>query len=67
MPCGLAAAHYTGVKLADTMAMGPTVIPRERFVGRPRGTSVIGHGIGRINFPDIMARLAKMQDRWSKR
>ena len=29
--------------------------------------SVIGHGIGGINFPDIMARLAKMQDRWSKR
>jgi len=28
---------------------------------------VIGHGIGGINFPDIMARLAKMQDRWSKR
>jgi len=31
------------------------------------GESVIGHGIGGINFPDIMARLAKMQDRWSKR
>jgi hypothetical protein len=31
------------------------------------GESVIGHGIGRINFPDIMARLAKMQDCWSKR
>ncbi len=30
------------------------------------GESVIGHGIGGINFPDIMARLAKMQDRWSK-
>ena len=30
-------------------------------------TPVIGHGIGRINFPDIMVRLAKMQDRWSKR
>jgi len=28
--------------------------------------SVTGHGIGGINFPDIMARLAKMQDRWSK-
>ena len=26
--------------------------------------SVIGHGIGGTNFPDIMARLAKMQDRW---
>ncbi len=26
----------------------------------------IGHGIGEMNFPDIMARLAKMQDRWSK-
>ena len=25
---------------------------------------VIGHGIGGTNFPDIMARLAKMQDRW---
>ena len=24
----------------------------------------IGHGIGGTNFPDIMARLAKMQDRW---
>ena len=24
----------------------------------------IGHGIGGINFPDIMARLAKMQDSW---
>ena len=31
------------------------------------GESVIGHGIGGINFPDKMARLAKMQDRWSKR
>ncbi len=31
------------------------------------GESVIGHGIGGINFPDIMAQLAKMQDRWSKR
>ena len=30
------------------------------------GESVIIHGIGGINFPDIMARLAKMQDRWSK-
>ncbi len=31
------------------------------------GESVIGHGIGGINFPDIMARLAKMQDdHWSK-
>jgi len=30
------------------------------------GESVIGHGIGGINFPDKMARLAKMQDRWSK-
>ena len=28
---------------------------------------VIGHGIGGINFPDIMMRLAKMQDSWSKR
>ena len=28
------------------------------------GESVIGHGIGGTNFPDIMARLAKMQDRW---
>jgi len=28
------------------------------------GESVIGHGIGGINFPDKMARLAKMQDRW---
>ena len=27
---------------------------------------VIGHGIGGINFPDNMAQLAKMQDRWSK-
>ena len=27
---------------------------------------VIGHGIGGINFPDIMPRLAKMQDCWSK-
>jgi len=26
--------------------------------------SVIGHGIGGTNFPDIMARLAKMQDPW---
>jgi len=26
-------------------------------------TPVIGHGIGGINFPDKMARLAKMQDR----
>jgi predicted dienelactone hydrolase len=25
---------------------------------------VIGHGIGGTNFLDIMARLAKMQDRW---
>ncbi len=31
------------------------------------GESVIGHGIGGINFPDKMARLAKMHDRWSKR
>ncbi len=31
------------------------------------GDSVIGHGIGGINFPDIVARLAKMQDHWSKR
>jgi len=31
------------------------------------GESVIGHGIVGINFPDIMARLAKMQDRWRKR
>jgi len=31
------------------------------------GGLVIGHGIGGINFPDKMARLAKMQDRWSKR
>jgi len=33
------------------------------------GESVIGHGIGGINFPDIMARLTKikMQNRWSKR
>jgi len=31
------------------------------------GESVIGHGIGRINFPDKMARLANMQDCWSKR
>ena len=30
------------------------------------GESVIGHGIGGINFPDKMARLAKMQDCWSK-
>jgi hypothetical protein len=29
--------------------------------------NVIGHGIGGINFLDIMAQLAKMQDRWSKR
>jgi hypothetical protein len=28
--------------------------------------TVIGHGIGGINFPDVMARLAKMQDRRSK-
>ncbi len=28
---------------------------------------VICHGIGGINFPDKMARLAKMQDGWSKR
>ena len=31
------------------------------------GESVIGHGIGGINFPDIMVRRAKMQDCWSKR
>ena len=31
---------------------------------RQLGLSVIGHGIGGTNFPDIMARLAKMQDRW---
>ena len=31
------------------------------------GESVIGHGIGEINFPDKMTRLAKMQDCWSKR
>jgi len=31
------------------------------------GESAIGHGIDGINFPDIMARLAKMQDRWSQR
>jgi len=31
------------------------------------GESVIGHGIGGINFPDKIARLAKMQDCWSKR
>jgi len=30
------------------------------------GESVIGYSIGGINFPDIMARLAKMQDHWSK-
>jgi len=30
------------------------------------GESVIGHGIGGINFPDTMVRLAKMQDCWSK-
>ena len=30
-------------------------------------STVIGHGIGGINFLDIMAQLAKMQDRWSKR
>jgi len=30
------------------------------------GESVIGHGIGGNNFPDKMARLAKMQDHWSK-
>jgi len=30
------------------------------------GESVIGHGIGRINFPDIIVGLAKMQDIWSK-
>ena len=30
------------------------------------GESVTGHGIGGINFPDIMVWLAKMQDRWSK-
>ena len=28
------------------------------------GESVIGHGIGGTNFPDIMARLSKMHDRW---
>jgi hypothetical protein len=31
------------------------------------GESVIGHGIGGINLPDNMVRLAKMQDCWSKR
>jgi len=31
------------------------------------GESVIGHGIGGINFLDKMAQLAKMQDHWSKR
>jgi len=31
------------------------------------GESVIDHDIGGINVPDKMARLAKMQDRWSKR
>jgi hypothetical protein len=31
------------------------------------GESVIGHGISGINFLDKMARLTKMQDRWSKR
>jgi hypothetical protein len=30
------------------------------------GESVICHGIGGINFLDIMAQLAKMQDHWSK-
>jgi len=30
------------------------------------GESVIGHGIGGINLPDKMVRLAKMQDCWSK-
>jgi len=30
------------------------------------GESVIGHGIGGIIFPDKMAQLAKIQDRWSK-
>jgi hypothetical protein len=28
--------------------------------------SIIGHGIGGINFPDKMARFAKIQDHWSK-
>ena len=40
----------------------------EYFVtGGFEGDSVIGHGIDGINFPDIVARLAKMQDHWSKR
>ena len=39
--------------------------PVQRLGGQHQ--PVIGHGIGGINFPDIMARLAKMQDRWSKR
>jgi hypothetical protein len=30
------------------------------------GESVIGHGISGINFPDKMARIAKMQNHWSK-
>ena len=29
-----------------------------------KANTVIGHGIGGTNFPDIMARLAKMQDHW---
>jgi len=36
VPRGLDAARCTGVILTDTMAMSPTIIPRERFFDSPR-------------------------------
>jgi hypothetical protein len=42
-------------------ALTPNIVAR---VWGENEVVVIGHGIGGTNFPDIMARLAKMQDRW---
>jgi hypothetical protein len=44
VPRGLGAARCTGVILTDTMAMRPTIIPRERFVDRPRSSRSAGRG-----------------------
>ena len=54
----------TAITLA---ALNCTILgPYFTLIASVMGESVIGHGIGGINFPDIMARLAKMQDSWNK-
>jgi hypothetical protein len=57
----MAPSHHVGKFLPKTKGFFPHDFT---LIASVVGESVIGHGIGGTNFPDIMARLAKMQDRW---